>query len=82
MMDFIKSTWLLVAFACLMLLILSGCIQMTVQSDTGEVDATIRIQPTSEAVENTVMDRELDTSVQAEISIPIENSSNNSVFED
>ena len=69
-MDFIRSNWLLVAFACLMLMILTGCIQMTVQSDTGEVDATIRIQPTSEAVENTVMDGELDGSVEVGISIP------------
>jgi len=70
MMDFIRSTWLLVAFACLMLLILSGCIRFTVTNPSGEVDAEITIKPTADAIENTVMTQELDRSVEVGISIP------------
>ena len=71
MMDFIKSTWLLVAFACLMLLILSGCITFTVTNDEGITDAEITVQPTQESIQNTIQSGDLEPGVQIGISVPI-----------
>ena len=71
MMDFIKSTWLLVAFACLMLLILSGCIRFTITNDKGITDAEITVQPTEESIQNSIENGELEPGVNIGISVPI-----------
>lgn len=70
-MDFIKSTWLLVAFACLMLLIMAGCVKIGYYNASGEMDAEIVIKPTEEAIENSIESREIQQGVTAEITIPI-----------
>ena len=71
MMDFIRSTWLLVAFACLMLLILSGCVRIGYYNSTGEMDAEIVIKPSQDAIENSINSGEIQNGVAAEITIPI-----------
>ena len=71
MMDFFKSVWLLVAFACLMLFILAGCVRIGYYNDSGEMDAEIIIRPTDEAIENTIDSGEIDQSIEAQIAIPI-----------
>ena len=70
MMDFIKSTWLLVAFACLMLLILAGC-TLIIQNDQGETDAEIKVMPTEEGIQNSIENGELEPGVNIGISVPI-----------
>ena len=70
-MDWIRSVWLLVAFACLMLLIMSGCVNFKYYSDQGDVDAEITIRPTEEAVQDTIESGEIHQGVSAEIVIPI-----------
>ena len=70
-MDFIKSTWLLVAFACLMLLIMAGCVKIGYYNASGEMDAEIVIKPTEEAIENSIESGEIQQGVTAEITIPI-----------
>ena len=70
-MDWIRSVWLLVAFACLMLLIMSGCVNFKYYSDQGDVDAEIVIRPTDQAIQNTIESGEIDRGVSAEITIPI-----------
>ena len=70
-MDFIKSTWLLVAFACLMLLIMAGCVKIGYYNASGEMDAEIVIKPTEEAIENSIESGEIQQGVSAEITIPI-----------
>ena len=70
-MDWFKSVWLLVAFACLMLLIMSGCVNLKYYNESGEVDAEIIIRPTEEAVQDTIESGEIHPGVSAEIVIPI-----------
>lgn len=70
-MDYLKSVWLLVAFACLMLLILAGCVRIGYYNDSGEMDAEIIIKPTEEAIENTIESGEIDQGIEAQIAIPI-----------
>ena len=70
MMDFIKSTWLVVAFACLMLLILAGC-TFTIQNDQGDTDAEIKVMPTEEGIQNSIENGELEPGVNIGISLPI-----------
>ena len=70
-MDWFKSVWLLVAFACLMLLIMSGCVNLKYYNESGEVDAEIIIRPTEEAVQDTIESGEIHQGVSAEITIPI-----------
>jgi predicted aminopeptidase len=71
MMDFIKSTWLLVAFACLMLLIMSSCVRIGYYNDSGEMDAEITIRPSDEAIQNTIESGEIDQGIEAQVVIPI-----------
>ena len=70
-MDYLKSVWLLVAFACLMLLIMSSCVRIGYYNDSGEMDAEIIIKPTEEAIENTIESGEIDRGIEAQIAIPI-----------
>ena len=70
-MDYLKSVWLLVAFACLMLLILAGCVRIGYYNDSGEMDAEITIRPSDSAIENSIQSGEIDSGVSAEIVIPI-----------
>lgn len=70
-MDYIKSVWLLVAFACLMLLIMSGCVNLKLYSDSGEVDAEITIRPSEESIQNTIDSGEIDQGIEAQVVIPI-----------
>ena len=70
-MDYLKSVWLLVAFACLMLLILAGCVRIGYYNDRGEMDAEIIIKPTEDAIEDTMQSGEIHQGVSAEIVIPI-----------
>ena len=70
-MDYIKSVWLLVAFACLMLLIMSGCVNFKYYNDSGEVDAEIIIRPSEDAINSTIDSGEIDASIAAEMVIPI-----------
>jgi len=70
-MDYLKSVWLLVAFACLMLLIMSSCVKIGYYNDRGEMDAEIIIKPTEDAIEDTMQSGEIHQGVSAEIVIPI-----------
>ena len=70
-MDYLKSVWLLVAFACLMLLIMSSCVRIGYYNDSGEMDAEIIIKPTEEAIEDSIQSGEIREGVSAEIVIPI-----------
>lgn len=70
-MDYLKSVWLLVAFTCLMLLIMSSCVRIGYYNDSGEMDAEIIIKPTEEAIERTIESGEIDRGISAEIAIPI-----------
>lgn len=70
-MDYPKSVWLLVAFACLMLLILAGCVRIGYYNDSGEMDAEIIIRPTEDAIEDSIQSGEIHQGVSAEIVIPI-----------
>ena len=67
----IKSVWLLVAFACLMLLIMSGCVRIGYYADSGEMDAEIIIRPSDEAIQNTIESGEIDQGIEAQVVIPI-----------
>ena len=73
-MDYFKSVWLLVAFACLMLLIMSSCVRIGYYNDSGEMDAEIIIKPTEDAIENSIDSGEIQPGVSAEIQIPISQS--------
>jgi len=70
-MDWIKSVWLLVAFACLMLLIMSSCVNLKYHNESGDVDAEITIRPSDQAIQNTIESGEIHEGVSAEIVIPI-----------
>lgn len=70
-MMWIKSVWLLVAFACLMLLIMSGCVRIGYYNDSGEMDAEITIRPSDEAIQNTIESGEIESGIEAQIAIPI-----------
>jgi hypothetical protein len=70
-MDYIKSVWLLVAFACLMLLIMSGCVNLKLHNSSGDVDAEITIRPSEDAIEDSIQSGEIHPGVSAEIVIPI-----------
>ena len=70
-MYWIKSVWLLVAFACLMLLIMSSCVKIGYYNDSGEMDAEIIIRPSEDAIERTIESGEIDRGISAEIAIPI-----------
>ena len=70
-MMWIKSVWLLVAFACLMLFIMSGCVRIGYYNDRGEMDAEIIIKPTEDAIEDSIQSGEIHQGVSAEIVIPI-----------
>ena len=70
-MMWIKSVWLLVAFACLMLLIMSGCVRIGYYTDSGEMDAEIIIRPSDEAIQNTIESGEIDQGIEAQVVIPI-----------
>ena len=70
-MDYLKSVWLLVAFACLMLIIMSSCVRIGYYNDSGEMDAEIIIKPTEEAIADSIQSCEIREGVSAEIVIPI-----------
>ena len=70
-MDYLRSVWLLVALACLMLLILTGCVNLKYYNDSGEMDAEIIIKPTEDAIEDSIQSGEIHEGVSAEIVIPI-----------
>ena len=70
-MDWIRSVWLLVAFACLILLIMSGCVRIGYYNDSGEMDAEIIIRPTEDAIQDSIQSGEIREGVSAEIVIPI-----------
>lgn len=70
-MDYLKSVWLLVAFACLMIFILAGCVRIGYYNDSGEMDAEIIIKPTEDAIERTIESGEIDRGIEAQIAIPI-----------
>ena len=70
-MDYLKSVWLLVAVACLMLFIMSSCVRIGYYNDSGEMDAEIIIRPTEDAIENTIQSGEIDRGIEAQIAIPI-----------
>jgi predicted aminopeptidase len=70
-MDYIKSVWLLVAFACLMLLIMSGCVNLKYYNSSGEVDAEIIIRPSEDAIGNAIDSGEIESGIEAQIAIPI-----------
>ena len=70
-MDYLKSVWLLVVFACLMLFILAGCLRIGYYNDAGEMDAEITIRPSDSAIENTIQSGEIDRGIEAQIAIPI-----------
>ena len=70
-MDYLKSVWLLVAFACLMLLIMSSCVRIGYYNDSREMDAEITIRPSDSAIENTIQSGEIDRGIEAQIAIPI-----------
>ena len=70
-MDWIRSVWLLVAFACLMLLIMSGCVRIGYYTESGEMDAEIIIRPSDSAIQNTIESGEIESGIEAQIAIPI-----------
>lgn len=70
-MMWIKSVWLLVAFACLMLLIMSSCVRIGYYNDRGEMDAEITIRPSEDAIQNTIESGEIESGIEAQIAIPI-----------
>ena len=70
-MDYLKSVWLLVAFACLMLFIMSSCVKIGYYNDRGEMDAEIIIRPSDEAIQNTIESGEIDQGIEAQVVIPI-----------
>jgi len=70
-MDWMRGSWLIVAFACLMLLILAGCVNFRYYNDSGEVDAEIVIRPSEDAINSTIDSGEITQGVSAEIVIPI-----------
>lgn len=67
----IKSVWLLVAFACLILLIMSSCVRIGYYNDRGEMDAEITIRPSEDAIQNTIESGEIESGIEAQIAIPI-----------
>ena len=70
-MDWMRGSWLIVAFACLMLLIMAGCVNLKYYNDRGEVDAEIVIRPSEDAINSTIDSGEIRQGVSAEIKIPI-----------
>jgi hypothetical protein len=71
MMDLIRTLWILTLIGVLCLLILSGCITFTVTNDEGITDAEITVQPTQEAIQDTINSGEIEPGVQVGISVPI-----------
>ena len=70
-MDFTRWTVLAFCVASLCLLLLTGCITFTIQSDEGVTDAEITVQPTTESIENTIQSGELEPGVSVGIQVPI-----------
>jgi len=70
-MNYSRDPWLIVVFACVMLIILTSCVKMSYYNDSGEMDAEIIIKPTEDAIEDTMQSGEIHQGVSAEIVIPI-----------
>ena len=71
MMDFTRWTVMMFCVGALILMMLSGCITFTITNDAGITDAGITVQPTTEAIENTIQSGEIETGVQVGIQVPI-----------
>ena len=73
-MNYSRDPWLIVVFACVMLIILTSCVKMSYYNDSGEMDAEIIIKPTEDAIENSIDSGDIQPGVSAEIQIPISQS--------